>query len=287
MTISVNGKSYTQPELLIYWIKERYRVLISKQEGLPKPWSDDDVFKRTYFCNVHREDDRVTRWIRSYYSPYVGDDLFEYNIILSRFLNWPPTLDAIGYQKIHDPNRLGTNLGLLAEAGKIWGGAYVITTHGIPMPKATYLCQNVLEGVHRGLDDLRKACRGVSCAAASRALQGFEGLGSFLAAQVVADLKNTPGHPLYGAIDRWTFVEPGPGSLRGVSWFCNGDSKSRAMPAYFSRGFAQVRNYVNVGWPKEIPIVDNQDLQNCLCEYDKYCRVATGSGRSKRGYNGA
>lgn len=280
----VNGM--TLPETLIYWIRERYQILTKKRLGQPKPWSDNHVFQTTYFCNVHREDDKVTKWIREFYSPHVHHTLFEYNIILSRFLNWPETLDFIGFQHTHDPGYLLELLERRASLGhKVWGGAYVITTHGIPMPKATYLCRNVLDDVYEAIEGLRNACLRGSCGATSRALQGIEGIGSFLAAQVVADLKNTEGHPLRKAEDWHTFVEPGPGSLRGLSWFHFGEP-NRVSVKSFDYFFQQVRDYVDNHWPAEVPKVHNQDLQNCLCEFDKFCRVSTGSGRSKRGYNG-
>lgn len=287
MTIPVNGSSFTPPDALMYWIRERYGILIKKQQGLPKPWSNNSVFQNTYFCNVHREDDRVTKWIREFYSPHVDHPMFEYNILLSRFLNWPDTLEDVGFADSHDPQAILSILNRRANDGlKVWGGAYIITTHGIPMPKAHYLCGNVLEGAWRALDGLRSACRGGSCGAASKALQGVEGVGSFLAAQVIADLKNTKDHPLAKAEDWHTFVEHGPGSLRGVSWFHFGEP-NRISERSFGYHFAQVRDYVNSHWPEKVPPVHNQDLQNVMCEFDKFCRVSTGSGRSKRNYPGA
>jgi len=47
-----------------YWMKERERVRVRKERGDPKPWSEDPVFQQTYFCNVNREYDRVTKFIR-------------------------------------------------------------------------------------------------------------------------------------------------------------------------------------------------------------------------------
>lgn len=268
-------------------------MLLKKELGLPKPWSDNGVFQRTYFCNVRREDDRVTKFIRSFYSPHCGSPYLEYNLILARFLNWPPTLESIGFIGSHNPISLREDLESLALGGKIWGGAYVITTHGIPMGKATYLCHNVLEGVSKAMRGHSwpftrgpHAIGAGSCSAAHRALQAFEGLGSFLAAQVVADLKNTPGYPLFNALDKKTFVAHGPGSLRGLSWFMNG---ATITPASFVQYFGSCRRYVDEHWNQTLmgDPIDNQDLQNCLCEFDKFCRVSTGTGKSKRNYPGA
>ena len=55
-------------ENLIYWINERNRIYLAKEQGFPKPWSTNYVMQRTYFCNIHREKDRVTRWIRHNYT---------------------------------------------------------------------------------------------------------------------------------------------------------------------------------------------------------------------------
>jgi len=273
----------------MYWIQERYRIRTRKLAGEAAPWTDDPVFQTTYFCNVHREDDKITRFIRDFYSPHVGDPLFEYNIVFSRFINWPDTIRLVGYMPYHEPRQLADVLHYISGQGsKVWGNAYVITTHGQKMDKVTYLTEQVLKDVK--MLNLENLVAGPvytpTCSSYSRVLQNVDGIGSFLAAQVVADLKNTPGHVLYSAQDKTTFVEPGPGSLRGLKWFFNDDIGPSNISTHFHMHFKIVRDYVDANWPADVPPVDNQDLQNCLCEFDKYCRVATGTGRSKRKYNG-
>lgn len=257
-----------------------------KQEGQTAPWSADPIFQEVYFCNVHRENDKVTRFIRDFYTPHVGSPHFEYNMVFARFINWPDTIRHIGYMHEHTPRQLEDVLNFLGEQGsKVWGGAYVITTHGQKMPKVKYLTEQVLTDIHN-LGPLEYwARRGPTptCSNVAETLQSVMGIGSFLAGQVVADLKNTPGHSLYRAEDRDTFVVAGPGSLRGLQWFLDGKT---VTPVTFENSFRFARAYVDANWPVEVPPVDNQDLQNCLCEFDKYCRVATGTGRSKRKYEG-
>jgi hypothetical protein len=261
--------------------------MLKKDLGLPKPWSEDVTFQTTYFCNVRRENDRVTRFIRDYYSQHVNDQWFLYNIIFSRFINWPDTLRSIGYLQSHDPCFLEGAIERLSHKGKVWGGAYIITTHGLPMGKAAYLAHNVMGATYKArelLNSLTGYTGTPSCSAAHKALQAVEGLGSFLAAQVVADLKNTVGHPLYEADDKAIFVAHGPGSLRGLSWFWG----RTVTPANFHEYFTACQSYVHDNWNTTLmgERIDNQDLQNCLCEFDKYCRVSTGSGKSKRNYPG-
>jgi hypothetical protein len=233
----------------------------------------------------------------------VDHPLFEYNMVLARLLNRISTLEGIGvFQIEHNTERLQNQLEVLNGEGPIWGNAYVITTHGQKMDKLAYLAQ-VMDAVHANLELIRAASRGwpaigqpvrAHCQLTSEALQTIPGIGSFLSAQVVADLKNTPNHPLHSASDKATFVQPGPGSIRGASWFhigsatcaVGGGGSGGVTTTTFPRYFQQIREYVDANWPEDVPSVDNQDLQNCLCEYDKYCRVKNGTGRSKRNYDG-
>jgi alpha-glutamyl/putrescinyl thymine pyrophosphorylase clade 1 len=286
MEKGIQGYRMSDPKSeFIYWIHERWNILQRKQHGDSKPWSSDPVFQKTYFCNVRREDDKVTKWIRGTYNPHVHDPMFEYNMVFARFINWPETLDKIGYLTAHNPEQLNQDLELIATQGKLWGGAYIVTTHGIPMSKVTYLCENVLGGAYRRFGGAYRWPLGASCAQAHHTLMQLEGLGPFLAAQVVADLKNTPEHELASAPDRDTFVSYGPGSLRGLSWFWFGQS-GKITPSKFDQAFESLRDWLRPVWPVGVPEIDNQDLQNVLCEYSKYMKVKYGGGHSKRNYDG-
>jgi hypothetical protein len=270
-------KMLNMPHLL-YWIKERERVRLKKEDGDPKPWSDDPVFQVTYFCNVRREDDKVTKFIRQMYSPHVHHGLFVHNIILSRFLNWPDTLEQVRYVGEWSPLWVKNQLTLRKWDGKkVWGNAYVVTTHGIKMDKIDYLCDRVMpsiqSGLHCGLDT-------TSCSVAAKDLMEIEGISTFMAGQVVADLKNTPEHPLREAHDWWDFALPGPGSIRGMDWLMGATVPRSEWHSLLLTARDEIEEKAGVG------DLCAQDVQNCLCEFDKYMRVKHGTGRSKRSYNG-
>lgn len=277
-------------ETLLYWIAERWRILKAKETGKPPPWSSDPIFQTVYFCNVRREDDKVTRFIRSFYASYYNHPNLIYNYVFSRFVNWPETIQYVGWMDEHKPDHLEAMLeDCRQHHSKVWGGAYVITTHGLPMAKAAYMVDHVLGGLWDGLG--RPGISGPhpvlppTLSGLHSLLMRFEGLGSFLAAQIVADLKNTHGHEMVNAPDWSTFVAHGPGSLRGASWVKFGN-KDEVSVGTFPYVFQEIREYVDKWLPKDIPKFCNQDLQNCLCEFDKYMRVSTGTGRSKRNYDG-
>lgn len=155
---------------------------------------------------------------------------------------------------------------------QIWSGAYLITTHGRKMTKIDY-CVELLQDC---IDVTPIHMAEPSCEGYFHAIKRVKGLGSFLAAQIVADLKNTKGHPLEGSMDWYDFSAPGPGSLRGLSWFHHNHITNSMYPAAID----EVAEFLD--WQH-----CRQDLQNCMCEFDKYCRVLTGTGRSKRKYAGS
>lgn len=269
---------------LDYWIREREDIRCLKGLGKPKPWSQDPVFQTTYFCNVRREHDKVTHWLRANWM--VDDANYEFAMVMARLINKPATLSEIGYPyDIVDSTivELDTildrvrNVALLCSERGItfWGNAYVVTTHGQPMSKLDYLI-GVLRRAHNVLPFTGVAG---TCADYHRAFKTLEGFSDFMAAQIVADLKNTPFHVLNQAPDWFSFVAPGPGSKRGMEWAIGKGWK-------FNEGIAHIRTHLREMGNPIIDRICNQDLQNCLCEFDKYMRVRTGSGRSKRKYNG-
>lgn len=50
---------------LVWYIRERERIRDRKESKCGKPWTTDTVLQSARFCNVWREDDRVTRYERS------------------------------------------------------------------------------------------------------------------------------------------------------------------------------------------------------------------------------
>lgn len=263
-------------EKFIYWVTERESIRLLKESGLPPPWSADPVFQTVYFCNINREDDRVTRWIRSHYDISIGAALP--NMILARMVNKPESLDKLGWPWADFREDLWYHV--MSKPGS-WGSAYVVSTNGHPVPKHEYVAGLLEWAFERFLHGPGATPTG-TCAAWHTAIQAAPGLASFMAAQVVADLKNTAGHPLANAEDWHTFAAPGPGSLRGLTWFWG----EKVTPSKFTDALVSARQWVHNRDSGLLAHLCNQNLQNCFCEYDKYMRVSMGTGRSKRKYAG-
>jgi alpha-glutamyl/putrescinyl thymine pyrophosphorylase clade 1 len=270
-------------------MEERESVRLKKEAGIvSKPWSADPIFQHTYFCNVNRENDRVTKWIRNFYNPYVSDPMFEVNIGFARIINNPDTLREIGYILSSDEfGRVRNSLESRQATGqRTFGDAYIVSTNGRAMGKAQYVCEVLLPALYEGIGPgfyPQGYSTSPTLAKAYQHLMRLFGVASFMAGQFIGDFKNTPGHPLYKAVDKRTWSCPGPGSLRGLSWIFHGDASQPVARTYNGDIVGVLKMLREAGCGLDF---DMQDLQNCLCEFDKYMRILNGTGRSKRTYPG-
>jgi len=90
---------------LAYWIKERESIRKRKETGMPRPWTTDRILRDFKFCNVRREDDRVTQWFAANWrnEKYWDEPNFISAIILGRTINWPMTLAKVGFPVVWNP----------------------------------------------------------------------------------------------------------------------------------------------------------------------------------------
>jgi hypothetical protein len=250
---------------LAYWIQERYNVKQRKESGISKPWSGDNIFQTVRFCNVHREDDKVTKWIRVNWNK-AGDPVWKF--VLGRMINLPESLaGCLPWNTLADMKE--QLLDHRSRGHKTFTSAYTISTCGKAMDKLDYVFDWVCQRVK---DQDQTQVMYESCQSMQNWLTQVDGLGSFLAAQVVADMKNTSGHRLTDAPDFWTFSSPGPGSLRGLSWYLYNEPTG-VTSSYYDAAFNVCRRETDPLVPDYIPRISDQDFQNCLCEFSKFMKV--------------
>lgn len=277
-------------ERLTYWMCERQRIYESKIAGRPRPWTDDPILNTYRFCNVFREQDAVTVWINDNWRMTHWDDPeIWFAMVVARLFNNPDTLEHIGYvnQNIYNEarDRIWEKLDTMRKSGKrVFNPAYIVSTNGHAMDKVEYLFRMVLDPLSDAEPHL--IAQGMTLAQTHGMLRQFNGLGSFMAAQVVADLKNTP--LLRDAPDWWDWCAPGPGSMRGMRRVLGerGDAVKKSIPAkQFLEQIKDIREKIyETYWEYAICL---QDMQNCLCEFDKYERVLWDEGRPKQHYTPA
>jgi len=251
-----------------------------KKERYPSrdSWTTDQILATYRFCNVHREDDKVTRYIAATWrEPLKNEPDLWFAMVIARLFNLPSTLAMLSPLPFK-PELMRSQLHALRKHQPIFNGAYIVSTNGKAMDKVDYLVTHVLGPLWAARKTLRPKI-GDTLAEYHAKLMKFDGLGSFMAAQVVADLKYMP--PLKFADDWWTWAASGPGSRRGLNRVCEHQLDEPWREPQWLMMLTQLRAQV-------LPLLGvelhAQDLQNCLCEFDKYERVRLGEGRPKQLY---
>jgi len=219
----------------------------------------------------------VTKWVDNWLHQYEDHPNIIPATLMARLFNQPATLDYLGFPEEWEPEAVKSRLRNLQERGdRIFNAAYIVSTNGLSMDKCEYVVDRVLTPAFaaRGrlaypdLEDMW------------RALIQLNGVGSFIAAQVVADLKELP--PWENAADYWKFVAPGPGSMRGLNRLRGLEAKAQKYnPKAFSMYIQPLRAII--GSTTGIKLCA-QNTQNCLCEFDKFMRLTLGEGRPKQKY---
>lgn len=268
---------------LVYFVTERERVRLNKEAlRLPRAqWTRDEILQTYRFTNVRREDDRVTRWIvDNWREPYRGEPDLWHAMCVARLINEPSTLEKLGRPGRWSRSRLELVVRKLKADGERWlNPAYIVSTNGRAVAKEEHIA-GILEDLWTARRTLRPTQADTLCSY-HMTLGACYGLGSFMAAQVVADLKYVL--PLKNASDWYTFAASGPGSRRGLNRLLERpkDSKWREDEWRLSLGRLQVQLNDALRWDEPLHA---QDVQNCLCEFDKMERARLGEGRPKQKY---
>lgn len=272
---------------LFDFIKERHSIWNKKTMGLPKPWTDDPILQNYKFCNVYRELDTQTIWFaKNWRAPNENDPDLWFASLVFRLVNWHETAEEIRYPVPWNGIRFMNALKRRKDVGlKVYSGAYMISTHGIKMPKDVYLMRSLSK-----IWDERKKIRPKHYEKLenfhSRLMSCFD-VGSFLSGQVIADIKYAA--PMIGVEDWHSFAASGPGSRRGLNRVM-GWPKDAPWPGEsdWKLKLNDLKKAIDpLVKERKLPAIHAQDLQNCLCEFDKYERVRLGEGRPKSKYNGA
>ncbi|MCK9569146.1 putative DNA base hypermodification protein [Candidatus Pacearchaeota archaeon] len=266
-------------ERLLYWIQERESIRLKRKDGKPPPWTDDEILRKYRFCNVRRMDDRVSQWLlNNWYKPNYGHPNMLIACALARQFNVPEALHAIGFPKVWNPSMADEILNDRHSLGlKNFSAAYMIT--GI------YGGSKVTQVIYRFIMPLVNAGIVIDTRTMQKSwtmIQGMPGFRSFLAGQVVADLR----WAVEGQwADRNTWAPMGPGSRRGMNRLLGLNPKSPMSQDQFEKHLTWYIEVCESKLPSEVyRRLEAIDWQNILCETDKFSRVLLGEGKPKQLY---
>lgn len=275
--------------LFVSFILERQAILERRKIGTraalglengQEVWTNDPILAEWKFCNVRREDDRVTRWIvENWRTPNAQDPDLWFAMVVARFINWPDTLAELGYPVPWSPKTFRDKMAYRKERGeKMYTGAYMVRADKEHKDKFEYQEKVVFTPLWEARERLRPKA-GDTLNSYHMLLGQFHGLGSFMAAQVVADMKYVS--PLREASDWNTFAASGPGSRRGLNRVLGRDKDSPWTEEDWRAALGRLHTETDLHTASYIGFLHAQDLQNCLCEFDKYMRVKLGEGRPR------
>jgi hypothetical protein len=252
---------------------ERERIRKLKEAGAPKPWTENPILADRRFCNVHREHDAVTRWVTAHIvEPHRSDLDLWFRLAAARLINEPKTLiEVLPYLVPFDAAKMRTILGAREARGEtIWRGVYRSSMARKGQSRIDRLVEEILAPLWRDRERLRPRFGDTLTAYCAR-LEDCTGMGPFLAAQVIADLKYLL--PLNPAPDWWTFAAPGPGSMQGLNRVRGREVKAGWNRAEWYRELMILRaETAPLLAAAGIEPLDAQNQQNCCCEFDKFER---------------
>lgn len=283
--------------------RERYQIKLRREIGQPWPWTDDIHFQTWSFTNVHREDDRTTRWFRENIRQPLADQISDYDqgvkdrvklvesTMIFRWFNRISTGEIIKDLLLGEWDYKEAYTRLAQVDGPIITGAYIIL--GVPGQSKW---EGVLEAIERARPQLPKMVdkwvnhrlyEKESLEEAWSDLKSIDYIGPFMAYELVMDLRYTP--ILNEATDVMTWGNLGPGATRGMSWVMYGNADTlNAGPASQKKMLGWMAELLEMSkqeehWPQGWPHWEMHEVEMWLCEFAKYMRASHGY-RQKRRY---
>jgi hypothetical protein len=272
----------------------------------PPPWTDNEILRELFFCNVYREHDAGTQFcINNILKAYGDLRVLLLHVVVYRLFNEPATYEAIK----HCVNANGTFEGV--KAGKIldkrrgkckiFRGAWMASGTGITgMTKAMGYCLDIESSSRRLGSITKRLVASTSMEQAWEIVREMKWCGGFCAYQIVLDLNYLPHlHNRWRDANQWVY--PGPGAKLGLYWLLGHNPISRSgsgkkygkglgeadfaamihalrkrQDSYFHQFKLKFRRWE--GKP-----LDVHNIEFSLCEFNKYMRGQYG-GKRKR-YN--
>jgi len=254
---------------------ERHNIFIRKEiNNEPYPWSTDPILTEYSFCNVYRELDRVTIWIReNWREPYADHRNLPFAMAVARQINWPDTLEEIGFPDKWEPEKVKAIMeARMARKEKVYTGAYMLT--------GTLGGTKIEQTVDKILTPLyaRMPYHFSSLEDSWKSFLPYAGFSDFMAYEVVTDIRHTKW--LKDAPDIMTWANPGPGAMRGLNRIFGRPLDSKQKKPLFIQEMRDLLALLN---NEPLPL-EMRDIEHCLCEFDKYERTRLGQGRPRARY---
>jgi len=270
--------------------RERYLIRLRRGSGHPWPWTLNEILRSYRFTNVFREDDRVTSTIRTEVRDRIKEPVrLVESLVACRLINRDENIRRIAPVLRHDGWNFTRIKKRLEGVKPLLGSAYMIVS-----PAGL----NKLDGINEIIKPIKEKLpdyvgtlepnETTMQEAWSWFLQ-FPFIGPFIAYEFILDIRRTSllGNPP----DRNSWAAIGPGSARGAGWVLAGkpvfhhNKKSGHEDVLLVMQELLRQSMTDQSkWLLEFPSLEMEDIENLLCEFDKYCRTKYDGKRPKQIY---
>lgn len=261
--------------------RERYAINLKRMAGLPREeWTQDPIYQKWRFCNVHREDDKTTIWVRENLRVHLSGVDVARAMFVFRWFNRIETGEAIKHILLDRRWDRKEAQKCLRDVSPVVTGAYMIRT-----PEGFSKMNGVLEMLERQLPRVEEI---VGQWPSGYTLQGAWSdfvekipMGPFMAYEVISDLRWTD--LLYSAPDIMTWANAGPGCAHGLGRVVYGDSRhyhrhspedQQEMNSFMCEILSMSRD--SQFWPQDWKPWEMREVEHWCCEFDKYRRGMIG-----------
>lgn len=286
----------------LFWkfVHERQEIWLRRHiKSQSPPWTEDSVLRRYRFTNVYRILDPGTQYVVEEIldSPHPRPDRL-FNCIIYRILGRRETHSALGVLELPSFTPSGFEHRLREIKNEkdhaVFTGAYTVAPyHQLggrdKIENVSLLAERISKYIDRLIVDLEDTR---DLREAYQALRDVPGLGRFLAFQVAVDLT----YPLTSnggrafiphSPDEWAVA--GPGARRGLA-ILKKDKGLENLDVMTMMHDNQIQEFERRGL--NFSFLEDQngdrmllsvaDIQNCLCEFSKYCRINENPARARR-----
>jgi|TARA_R100000995_G_scaffold20361_2_gene8460 hypothetical protein len=276
--VYVNTK-WDNVENFFGYINERHFIYLKRQDNEKPPWTEDKIIQTYSFCNVYRELDKVTIWIReNWKEPYKDHPHIPFAMSVARQINHPPTLKAIGFPESWDPTRVKAIMqDRMDNKKKVYTGAYMLTGT-LGGTKVEQTIDKILTPLFNNPPKLYED----SLEKTWKEYLPYAGFSGFMAYEVVTDLRFTKH--LENAKDIMTWANAGPGAKRGLNRIHNRKLEQTIKKDQLTAEMKELLDVSDDYLDLALPRLEMREIEHCLCEFDKYERVRLGEGRPRSKY---
>lgn len=306
-----------------YWINERHRIYIKRQQEESKPWTEDKILRDYKFTNAFRELDKGTVALREMV-PRCNELEHRhviFNIVWYRMFNRYEHAVDVGF--CWDWNELDRKMRECERKGnKIFTSAHM--TVGRP---GEFKIDTMLKTLKIIWDEINAFSIKVRESTRLEEIfvwllsRPYIGIGPFIGYEIITDFRHygqfwSCGEPT----DRFTWVNLGPGCVRGLKRLGYEYPTLGDVRKVYEAVQPLLESYVQIHLPLPdgrgpgrsdpvtgLPVPDCdgnteeggkrfhrgiwpplelREIEHSLCEFDKYQRVHTGVGRPRQKYNG-